>query len=146
MDPLTGGLYGAWCGLPGEFAPEVVERPNGILLPEAPTPTLSTTLVLLGTDATLTKARCTKLAAIGHDGLARTIRPVHTMFEGDTSFAVSTESGPAPDLFAFQTMLDVAGDCVSRAVAHAMLNAKTVTTRAGHWPSYRDVPSAPPSA
>ena len=146
VDPITGGLYGARCGLPGEFDPAVIERPNSVVLPEIPTPSLSTTLVVLATDATLTKVRCAKLAAIAHDGLARSIRPVHTMFDGDTAFAISTESRPAPDLFAFHTMLDVAGDCVSRAVAHAMLNAKTVTTRAGHWPSYRDLPSAPPNA
>ena len=146
VDPITGGLYGARCGLPGEFDPAVVERPNGVALPDGGPPSLSTTIVVVATDVTLTKARCSKLAAIGHDGLARAIRPVHTMFDGDTVFAMSAESAPAPDVFGFHALLDVAGDCVSRAIAHAMLNAKTVTTRGGHWVSYRDLPSAPSRA
>lgn len=143
VDPVTGELYGARCGLPGEFDPALLARP-GIVLPEPGSPPLSTTIVVLATDVTLTKARCAKLAGIGHDGLARAIRPVHTMFDGDTVFAVSTESGPAPDLVTFNALLDVAGDCVSRAIAHAMLAATTVTTAGGHWPSYRDLETAPP--
>lgn len=142
VDPITGGLYGARCGLPGEFDPALLDRPN-VVLPEPGPPSLSTTIVVVATDVTLTKARCSKLAGMGHDGLSRAIRPVHTMFDGDTVFAVSTELRPTPDVFQFHALLDVAGDCVSRAIAHAMLAAKTVTTRGGHWPSYRDVPAAP---
>lgn len=139
VDPATGGLYGAHFGLPGEFPEDVRARP-GLELPVRPAPSLSTTLVVLATDVPLTKARCQKMAGIGHDGLARAIRPVHTMFDGDTVFSVSTGSGTEPDNFAFHALLDMAGDCVSRAVAHAMLAAKTVTTPGGSFTAYRDLP------
>jgi L-aminopeptidase/D-esterase-like protein len=50
----------------------------------------STTIGCVATDAMLTKAECRKLAQCAHDGLARTINPVHTAFDGDTLFALST--------------------------------------------------------
>jgi L-aminopeptidase/D-esterase-like protein len=137
VDPVTGGLYGARCGLPGEFDPALLDRPN-LVLPDPGKPSLSTTIVAMATDVALTKARCSKLAGVGHDGLSRAIRPVHTMFDGDTVFAVAT-GVVEPDIFGFHALLDVAGDCVSRAIAHAMLAAKSVTTKGGHWPSYRDL-------
>ena len=48
-----------------------------------------TTLVCVATDARLTKAEATRVAMMAHDGLARAIRPAHTMFDGDTVFALS---------------------------------------------------------
>ena len=51
---------------------------------------MNTTIGVVATTATLTKAECRKLAAVAHDGLARAIRPVHSMFDGDTIFCLST--------------------------------------------------------
>jgi L-aminopeptidase/D-esterase-like protein len=50
----------------------------------------NTTLAVVATDARLTKAQARKVAMMAHDGLARAIKPVHTMFDGDTIFALST--------------------------------------------------------
>jgi L-aminopeptidase/D-esterase-like protein len=50
----------------------------------------NTTLAVVATDAALTKAQARKIASMAHDGLARAIRPIHTMFDGDTIFALST--------------------------------------------------------
>ena len=50
----------------------------------------NTTLAVVATDALLTKAQARKVASMAHDGMARAIRPVHTMFDGDTIFALST--------------------------------------------------------
>jgi len=58
-------------------------------------PASNTTLGVIATDAKLDKAQCQKLAQLGHDGFALAIRPVHTMFDGDTVFAVSTGERPA---------------------------------------------------
>jgi L-aminopeptidase/D-esterase-like protein len=49
-----------------------------------------TTLAVVATDLALTKAQAGRLASVAHDGLARGIRPVHTSYDGDTVFAVST--------------------------------------------------------
>jgi L-aminopeptidase/D-esterase-like protein len=55
----------------------------------------NTTLAVVATDAPLDRAGCRKMAELGHDALAIAIRPVHTMLDGDTVFALSTGSGPA---------------------------------------------------
>jgi putative pantetheine hydrolase len=153
VDPGTGELYAARLGLPGEFAhlvpPTADELALGRESGEAGaadavlSASLATTIGVVATDTTLTKAQCAKVAGIAHDGMARGIRPVHTMFDGDTVFTLATGARPAPDLPAFQRVLDTAGDCFSRAIAHAMLAAETVKTPAGRWRSYREAfPSA----
>ncbi|TQJ12794.1 L-aminopeptidase/D-esterase-like protein [Yimella lutea] len=130
--PATGELYAARQGLPDEFA-QVPVHPNDPP-PQTPAVGTATTLAVVATDATLTKAQCQKLAGIAHDGMARAINPVHTMFDGDTVFAVSTMTREAPDGMGFHALLTAAGDCVTRAVGHAMWHAES---EAG-MPSYRD--------
>jgi putative pantetheine hydrolase len=49
----------------------------------------NTTLVVIMTDVPLTRSECSKMAQVGHDGLARSIRPVHSYFDGDVVFAGS---------------------------------------------------------
>lgn len=87
----------------------------------------ATTIGVVATDTTLTKAGCAKLAGLGHDGLARAISPVHTAYDGDTLFALATGRRPAPvgpvDLLALQSL---AADVVTRAVGLAMLAARSV--------------------
>lgn len=56
---------------------------------QSPTPFTNTTLGVVATNAVLTKVGVTKMAQMAHDGLARVIRPVHTMYDGDTVFALS---------------------------------------------------------
>lgn len=105
--------------------------------------TLATTIGVVATDATLTESQCARIAGSGHDGMARAINPIHTMFDGDTLFGLSTHARPAPDAFAFHQMLHAAGEVVARSIARAMLAAETVMTPAGTWRSYRDAfPSA----
>ena len=88
-------------------------------------------------------ARQAKLAGISHDGLARALSPVHTMFDGDTVFTLATGARDAPDQFAFHMLLEAAADCFTRAIGHALASATTVETSAGRWRSYRDAfPSA----
>jgi L-aminopeptidase/D-esterase-like protein len=72
----------------------------------------NTTLAVVATDAALTKAQAHKVAAMAHDGLARAIKPIHTMFDGDTIFALSTGS-----LQVDVTIIGaVAAEVVSRAI------------------------------
>jgi len=150
VDLSTGELYGARHLLPGEVsglrAPDRADLDAALAAAAAlpqPTPPLATTIGVLATDRTLTKAQCQKLAGIGHDGLARAIDPVHTMFDGDTVFTLATCTGAAPDPFAFHALLAAAGDCFSRAVVHGVLDATTVDTPTGSLRCYRDAfPSA----
>jgi len=154
LNSKTGEVYGAAYGLGDEFAH--LRRPSAAELASAPghialldngkfpdALSLNTTIGFVGTDVALTKAQCKKLAGIGQDGLARAIHPVHTMFDGDTIFAGSTGKNPAPNPAQFHEILTVAADCVSRAVAHALLDANSVSTPAITLPSFLDLfPSA----
>lgn len=53
----------------------------------------NTTLAVIGTDAPLDRAQSRHLAMLGHDALALSIRPVHTLFDGDVVFALATGTG-----------------------------------------------------
>jgi L-aminopeptidase/D-esterase-like protein len=138
VDPRTGELYGARFGVAGEFDSL---RPPVSALPAPsvpPTTGRATTLAVLATDVTLTKAQCACLAGAGHDGMARAIRPLHTPFDGDTVFALSTTRLPAPDVAGLHEILSAGADCITRAVVHAMLAATSVTTPANTWLCYLD--------
>src|SRR5215217_1677157 len=50
----------------------------------------NTTLGIVATNARLTKPQVNKVAQMAHDGLARTVYPVHTTVDGDVVFAAST--------------------------------------------------------
>ncbi len=54
----------------------------------------NTTIAVIATNATLTKAQATKVAQMAHDGIAQAISPVHTMFDGDTIFSLALNSQP----------------------------------------------------
>lgn len=154
VDPATGHLFGAAAGLPGEFGTAAAtpdeltafrdlqaartSRGRG----EAPRPGQATTIGVVVTDATLTKAQCQKAAGIAHDGLARAVRPVHTMFDGDTLFALATGHKPAPEAPMLLAVMEAGAMCVSRAIAHALLAATSVdrTGQGGvRVPAYLDL-------
>lgn len=153
VDPLTGELYAARFGLPGEFSGLLLPDPDEVAAARAEVAAagrpggqggaLATTIGVVATDADLTKAQCAKVSGVAHDGMARGIRPVHTMYDGDTVFTLATGDRGAPDPWAFHAVLDAAGDCFTRAIGRAMLAAESVQTPAGRWRSYRDAfPSA----
>ncbi|MEO7057454.1 MAG: P1 family peptidase [Caldimonas sp.] len=82
----------------------------------------ATTIAVVATDAVLTKAEATKVAQMAHDGLARSIDPVHTMGDGDVVFALATG---ASGLTASPTIVgalaaDVLAEAVLRAVRAAV--------------------------
>ncbi|CAM5718456.1 hypothetical protein SVIOM74S_06836 [Streptomyces violarus] len=107
----------------------------------SPAPPLNTTLAVVATDAVLTRAQAQKFAGTAHDGIARAVRPVHLLNDGDTVFALATgerelpaEAGP----LALNDILAAGADTVTRAIVRAVLQtAEGVTGPAGHLPSYR---------
>ncbi len=74
----------------------------------------NTTLAVVATDAALTKPAAAKMAQMAHDGLARTIRPIHTMLDGDTIFALGT--GKADASADVSVLGAVAADVLAEAV------------------------------
>ena len=112
------------------------------------TPTLNTTIGVVATTALLTKAECSRVATVAHDGLARAIRPVHSMLDGDTIFAVATgrDELPHPPDRARNTMLNAVLAAAADCFAVACTNAITMAKSNGGAPSYRDLcPSAFPA-
>ena len=92
------------------------------------------------TDAVLSKAQASKLAAVAHDGMARAIRPIHSMVDGDTVFCLASSRRPVAEdpmrsLFAFNTLLAAAADVFADACLDAMLAA----TGRGSWKSYTEL-------
>ncbi len=98
----------------------------------------NTTLVVVATDAVLSKAQTRRLAVMAQDGLARAIRPVHTPLDGDIVFAAATGAHPLADpVHALSELGALAADVVARAIARAIYEARALAF-AGALPSWKD--------
>jgi L-aminopeptidase/D-esterase-like protein len=115
-------------------------------------PALNTTIGVVATSARLTKAECSKMATTAHDGLARAIRPAHSMNDGDTVFALATDHDPlvieaGDDPFRspssrtarLNALLDASARTFAAACTDAVLSARHV----GGPPSYADLCPGP---
>ena len=91
----------------------------------------NTTIGVVATNAAFDKAQVTKLASMAQNGYARTMRPAHTMVDGDTIFTLST-GGVSADL-------SVAGLLAARVMERAVVNAVTNTTSLCGLKSYSDI-------
>ncbi len=155
VDPATGRLVAAsvvagiagrhdW---PGEVDPAEVAA--HFAARGAAAPGSNTVLGVVATDAALDRGEATRFASVAHDGLARSLAPAHTVFDGDTVFSLSTGAfelavpdGPAAGLargLACAGLFELGATCLARAVVHALLAAESVPG----VPCYRDAfPSA----
>lgn len=85
----------------------------------------STTLVVVATDAALSKAQAKRVAVMAQDGLARAIHPVHTALDGDTVFAAATGQRPLSNaLFELTAIGTVAAQVAARAIARGVFEAE----------------------
>ena len=123
--PETGEVLG--CAHMPDGTPILAE---GLLYGQAPAPQQiripapgsNTTIGVVAVDCKLTKEQANRLADVSHDGLARTIRPVHTQMDGDTMFAVAT--GRAASDVNFVKLCAAAAEVTARAIANALMYAK----------------------
>ncbi len=106
-------------------------------LPEPVLAGTNTTLGVVATDAILTKAQAHRLAQVAHDGLARTINPVHTMSDGDTLFAMGT--GKAGKTLSMMTLSTAVAEVTAVAVVRAILAARGITQDGIDWPAACDL-------
>jgi len=134
VNPKTGRLWEIDSELGEEFGHQ---GKRAITLPPfaKTAPVKNTTIGIVATDAILTKPQAQKIAQMAHDGLARAIRPAHTMFDGDTIFCLSTgknelseSSGifSVPGARAINELGQAAADCMSRAIIRGILSARTI--------------------
>ncbi len=84
----------------------------------------------------LTRPESRRIAVMAADGFARALRPVHTPFDGDIVFVVSTAKKELGALRARDVMRlgSIAADCIARAIARGVYEAKSL----GNVKSYRD--------
>jgi L-aminopeptidase/D-esterase-like protein len=142
IDPATGQVL---AGARTPDGPSLLNSREAILagaVPQSPLAGTNTTIGVIATDAILTKAQAHRLAQVAHDGLARSINPVHTLIDGDTLFALGTgKAGRSADMLVLSTL---AAEVTARAVVQAIRAAKGVTLGATTWPAACDL-SQPPT-
>ncbi|MFE0103279.1 P1 family peptidase [Streptomyces sp. NPDC059009] len=154
VDPRTGVLYGRYFEDPGDVlgAPALPAHPSpeahaaatrrlaDLAAANGPAP-LNTTLAVVATDADLNRAQAQKLAGTSHDGMARAVRPVHLLNDGDTVFAQATGERPLAEgnPLALNEILAAGADLVTRAIVRAILAAGSARTPGGTFPSYGDL-------
>ncbi|MFG3038940.1 P1 family peptidase [Streptomyces sp. NPDC048330] len=148
IDPATGVPYGSLFDggrpvVPPREVHEAALRRLARAREAAAPPPLNTTLAVVATDAALTRAQARKVAGTAHDGIARAVRPVHLMNDGDTVFALATgarELPAAPGPLALNEILAAGADLVTRAIVRAVLAAPGgLRGPGGDFPSYREL-------
>jgi L-aminopeptidase/D-esterase-like protein len=139
VDPATGRL---WADHIQSLATPTQAEREALAAAYAETPApLATTIGVVLSDAILSKAQASRLAAVAHDGMARAIRPIHSMVDGDTVFCLASsrqpiaEEDPMRALVAFNALLAAAADVFTDACLDAMLAA----TSRRSWKSYSDL-------
>lgn len=136
VNPETGELWEKRLEIDMEFC-DLGDRKVRLPDPPEPAPGRNTIIGLVAVDAALTKVQARKIAQMAHDGLARAIRPAHTMFDGDTLFCLATGKRdlPTPPGFfasphaqALNDLGHAGADCMARAILHGLLSAETLGT------------------
>ena len=91
----------------------------------------STVIGVVATSGRLTKEEANKVAQMAQDGIARAVRPAHTLFDGDTLFTLATGDRPAD--------VSLVGAYAAEVVAEAVGRAVRAADSAGGLPAYRDL-------
>ena len=94
----------------------------------------NTVIGVVATNAKFTKTEATKVAQMAHDGLARAIRPAHTMLDGDTIFAMATGRRKAD--------VSVVGAYAAEVMSQAIVRAARMAVSAGGLPGLADMTEA----
>jgi len=153
VNPKTGEFYARYLEIGDEFKLKKPSSATAISLNyysmalnnDADLAGKNTTIGVVATNVKLTKAQALKVAQMAHDGLARAIQPAHTMYDGDTIFALATGEIPLAgpegkgifgtgETAALNVIGAAAADAFARAIIHAMLAAQSV----GGFTSYCD--------
>ena len=95
----------------------------------------NTTLAVVATNARLTKVQATKMAQMAHQGLVRTIAPVHTSLDGDLIIGLGTDHAQG----GIEADLNAVGLAAADTVAEAVVRAVKTATTLGGLPAWRDL-------
>lgn len=98
-------------------------------------PGTNTTIGIVAINIPLVKAQLKKVAQMAHDGMARVISPAHTMYDGDTIFAVSVSSQKGVSVDASADTVNLAGTAAAEVMAKAIINAVKQATSVDGYPA-----------
>jgi L-aminopeptidase/D-esterase-like protein len=118
----------------GSVAPFDLDLPAD--MKGAPKPGGNTTIAIVATDAELSRIELKRVAIMAADGFARALRPVHTPFDGDIVFVLSTAKRAIaePRPLGVMRLGHIAADCLARAIARGVYEAQSIAP----MKSYRD--------
>jgi len=133
VDPGSGQLIAGPRDPQGGGMVNTVERLHGDVSQTMLGFSTNTTIAVVATDAALTKEGANKVAQMAHDGLAQAIRPVHTMLDGDTVFALATGKIEA------RADISVLGSVAASVLAEAVVRAVRKATALVGVPSVNDL-------
>lgn len=134
VDPETGKILAGTRDPQGQGYVNTMARLHGDLSQYTIGFPTNTTIACVATDAVLSKEEANKMAQMAHDGLALAIRPIHTMFDGDTVFALATglREGVAANI-------TVIGAVAAAVLADAVVRAAQQATSLAGIPAARDL-------
>ena len=133
VDPRTGRALAGLRSADGKQMHGTLQALIAGETPGRPLPGENTAIGVVATNIALTKSEATRVAQMAHDGLARSIQPVHTPWDGDTLFALSTGAVRLDDA----TLL--AGSLAAEAVALAVVRAALTATSLPGLPAAADL-------
>ncbi len=101
-------------------------------------PGSNTTIGIVVTNIPLGKTQLKKVAQMAHDGIARAVNPTHTMYDGDTIFAVSVPSQKSAPKTVSADTVNLAGTAAAEVMANAIVNAVQQATSVNGYPAASD--------
>ncbi|MFJ4970884.1 P1 family peptidase [Streptomyces sp. NPDC088755] len=151
LDPRTGVLFGEYgageppahpaAGTHAAAVRRLAREQEAMEAAGGGAPPFNTTIAVVATDADLVRAQAQKLAGTAHDGMARAVRPVHLLTDGDTVFALATGRVrvPSENPVAVNEILAAGADVLARAIVKAVRAARSVPGPGGTFLAYADL-------
>lgn len=137
IDPSTGRVLAGARTSDGSMMVDTRRALMSGVTPQTVLAGTNTTIGVIATDAVLTKAQAHRLALVAHDGLARSINPVHTQSDGDTLFALGT--GKVGKTAGMVLLSAMAAEVTAMAVVRAAMAASSLSIAGFHWPAAADL-------
>jgi len=131
VDPQTGAVLAGARKISSDEMADTLNTMRGIVGKTALKFASNTVIGVVATNGTLTKEETNKMAQMAQDGIARAVRPAHTLFDGDTLFALATGEKRAD--------VNLVGAYAAEVVAEAIARAVRAAEGAGGLPAYRDL-------
>jgi L-aminopeptidase/D-esterase-like protein len=131
VDPMTSRILAGVRGIRRDEVAGTIQMMKGLLGKAVARLASSTVIGVVAANANLTKEEVNKVAQMAQDGIARAVRPAHTMFDGDTVFALATGTKRAD--------VNLIGAYAAEVVAQAIVRGVRAAEAAGGLPAYRDL-------